>query len=117
MSASLLNEELELLAQQIRRDHGHRLPIKSRDETTEETQLREERSRLVLEREVLADVAAERFDFQAIPEGQYGLGLFDYDQRTPLESAEALTEAGYAICSQRILGEWASLVAGAAGPP
>ncbi|MEX1333678.1 MAG: serine hydrolase domain-containing protein, partial [Candidatus Limnocylindrales bacterium] len=26
------------------------------------------------------DVAAERFDFQAIPEGQYGLGLFDYDQ-------------------------------------
>jgi D-alanyl-D-alanine carboxypeptidase len=27
-----------------------------------------------------ADVAAERFDFQAIPEGQYGLGLFDWDE-------------------------------------
>ena len=26
------------------------------------------------------DLAAERLDFQAIPEGQYGLGLFDYDQ-------------------------------------
>ena len=27
-----------------------------------------------------ADVAAERFDFQTIPEGQYGLGLFDYGE-------------------------------------
>ena len=27
-----------------------------------------------------ADVAAERFDFQAIPEGQYGLGLFDFGE-------------------------------------
>ena len=67
MSASLSHEELELLAQQIRRDHGHRLPIKSRDETTEETQLREERSRLVLEREVLAEVAAERREARLVP--------------------------------------------------
>ena len=26
------------------------------------------------------DVAAQRFDFQTIPEGQYGLGLFDFDR-------------------------------------
>jgi D-alanyl-D-alanine carboxypeptidase len=26
------------------------------------------------------DLADERLDFQAIPEGQYGLGLFDYDE-------------------------------------
>jgi Flp pilus assembly CpaF family ATPase len=53
-------EELELLARQIRRDFGDRFPLKERHETPEETQLREERTRLVLERDVLPDVAAHR---------------------------------------------------------
>ncbi|MEM1335689.1 MAG: hypothetical protein AAGG08_19765, partial [Actinomycetota bacterium] len=52
--------ELEVLARQIRRDFGDRFPLKGRDETAEETQLREERTRLVLERDVLPEVAAQR---------------------------------------------------------
>lgn len=64
---SISEDVLEGLAQEIRRDHGHRLPLKDRDETAEETQLREERSRLILEREVLAEVAAERRESKLEP--------------------------------------------------
>src|SRR5690606_29161114 len=49
-----------VLARRIRREFGERLPLKGRNETGEETQLREERTRLVLEREVLPEVAQQR---------------------------------------------------------
>ena len=65
--STVSDQTLEALAQEIRRDHGHRLPLKRRDETPEETQVREERSRLVLEREVLAEVAASRREARLEP--------------------------------------------------
>ena len=65
--STVADQTLEALAQEIRRDYGHRLPLKGRDETPEETQLREERSRLVLEREVLAEVAASRREARLEP--------------------------------------------------
>ncbi|WP_420451778.1 ATPase, T2SS/T4P/T4SS family [Ilumatobacter sp.] len=60
MTIEHVNVELEGLARQIRREFGERLPLKGRDERPEETQLREERTRLVLERDVLPEVAAQR---------------------------------------------------------
>ena len=58
-------DDLDVLAGEIRRDFGDRFPVKARNETAEETQLREERTRLVLEREVLPEVAARRRDARA----------------------------------------------------
>lgn len=47
-----------------------------------------------------------------------GVGVFSGLLALEVESvSEALTEAGFATRSHRILGEWASLVAVAAGPP
>jgi len=60
MTVGSVDSELEVLARRIRREFGERLPLKGRNETAEETQLREERTRLVLEREVLPEVAAQR---------------------------------------------------------
>jgi pilus assembly protein CpaF len=60
MDPSLDPLELEALASEIRRDFGDRFPMKGRHESAEETQLREERTRLVLEREALPELAARR---------------------------------------------------------
>ena len=60
MGSTLDPTELEALANDVRRDFGDRFPVKARNETAEETQLREERTRLVLEREILPELAARR---------------------------------------------------------
>lgn len=63
MSAvGLPGPELDAMAIEIRRDFGDRFPVKSRNETAEETTLREERTRLVVERDVLLEMAARRRD-------------------------------------------------------
>ena len=67
MGSTLDPTELEALANEIRRDFGDRFPVKARNETTEETQLREERTRLVLEREILPELAARRRDTRTAP--------------------------------------------------
>ena len=61
MSAGgLMPAELDELAAEIRRDFGDRLPPRGRDESSDETQLREERTRLVIERDVLPELASRR---------------------------------------------------------
>ncbi|WP_420451659.1 ATPase, T2SS/T4P/T4SS family [Ilumatobacter sp.] len=64
---TLDDRELEVLARRIRREYGDRMPLRGRDETNEETQVREERTRLVLERDVLPDVAAQRRERSLTP--------------------------------------------------
>ena len=54
--------DLDAVVGEIRRDFGDRFPAKGRDESNDETQVREERTRLVLEREVLPELAARRRD-------------------------------------------------------
>lgn len=78
MGALLGPTELETLAADVRRDFGERFPVKARNETAEETQLREERTRLVLQREILPELAAHRRDMRAAP-------LSDSDERAVIE--------------------------------
>ncbi len=71
-------EDLDVLAGEIRRDFGDRFPVKGRNETAEETQLREERTRLVLDREVLPELATRRREARATQ-------LSDADERALVE--------------------------------
>ena len=71
-------EDLDALASEIRRDFGDRFPPKGRDESNEETQVREERTRLVVEREVLPELAARRRDTRSP-------ALSDADERAVVE--------------------------------
>jgi pilus assembly protein CpaF len=78
MGSTLDPTEFEALANEIRRDFGDRFPVKARNETAEETQLREERTRLVLEREILPELAARRRDMRTAP-------MSDSDERALIE--------------------------------
>lgn len=78
MGSTLAPTELEDLANEVRRNFGDRFPVKARNETAEETQLREERTRLVLEREILPELAARRRDTRTAP-------LSDSDERALIE--------------------------------
>lgn len=78
MGTTLDPTEFETLANEIRRDFGDRFPVKARNETAEETQLREERTRLVLEREILPELAALRRDTRTAP-------MSDSDERALIE--------------------------------
>ena len=71
-------EDLDALAGEIRRDFGDRFPVKGRNESAEETQLREERTRLVLDRDVLPELATRRREVRATP-------LSDADERAVVE--------------------------------
>ena len=58
--ADLLPEDLDELVTSIRREHADRLPPAPRQESDDERQLREERTRVVLERDVLRTVQDAR---------------------------------------------------------
>lgn len=54
------DDEFDDLVSLVRRQWGHHLPVPSRDETSDELATREERTRMVLEREVLGELAQQR---------------------------------------------------------
>ena len=64
---TLADDAFDVLVAQVRRDYGVRFPLGSRDESPDERQLREERTRLVFEREVLPEVAANRRAGRDVP--------------------------------------------------
>lgn len=57
---AVTDDEFDGLLSQLRRQYGERLPIPGSNETPEELEAREERTRLILERAVLSEVAQER---------------------------------------------------------
>lgn len=58
--SGLADDELDELVARVRREYGSRFPPGARDEPPEERQLREERTRLLIDGEVLSGVAAQR---------------------------------------------------------
>jgi pilus assembly protein CpaF len=60
-------EEFDDLVVQVRRQFGDRLPVPGREETSDEVDAREERTRLVLEREVIPAVSAQRIEQRLTP--------------------------------------------------
>jgi pilus assembly protein CpaF len=61
------DEEFDALVVSVRRQFGDRLPVPGRDESREEVDAREERTRMVLEREIIPAVAAQRLEQRLAP--------------------------------------------------
>ncbi len=61
------DDELELLAGEVRRTYGDRFPLPRRDETAADRELREEMTRDLLENAVLADVERQRLTNRQVP--------------------------------------------------
>ncbi|MEP7114666.1 MAG: ATPase, T2SS/T4P/T4SS family, partial [Ilumatobacteraceae bacterium] len=56
----IADDTLDGLVRRIRHDYADRLPLADRNESFDAQQLREERTRLAIERDILPDVAAQR---------------------------------------------------------
>jgi Flp pilus assembly CpaF family ATPase len=63
----MIDTELDALVRQIRADYADSFPLAERNESFDAQQLREERTRLVLERDVFPAVAAERRQQRQFP--------------------------------------------------
>jgi Flp pilus assembly CpaF family ATPase len=72
------DDELELLAADVRRTYGDRFPLPRRDETAADRELREEMTRDLLENTVLADVERQRLANRQMP-------LADAEQQSLVE--------------------------------
>jgi Flp pilus assembly CpaF family ATPase len=65
------DDELDLLAADVRRTYGDRFPLPRRDETAADRELREEMTRDVLEHEVLPELERQRLAVRQAPLGDH----------------------------------------------